>query len=214
MSRKHRDKGRIEGPFIAVLKQTWQCPAWRTMSPSARLLYIALKARYSFTLRNNGRIYLSVRQAAKEINLNKDTITQAFRELQHYGFIIMTSGSCLGVDGKGKAPHWRLTELGYMHDPPTREFNRWNGTPFRYLEKQNPVRKFQTGCPKNPDITLSEKPGHLGGQLSEKSGHTNGGACPENSDISRLTISPSKKGGDAAEPVAATLLRLVRRKGN
>jgi DNA-binding transcriptional regulator YhcF (GntR family) len=62
------------------------------MSLSARLLYIALKARYSFTLRNNGRIYLSVRQAAKEINLNKSTIVQAFRELQHYGFIVMTSG--------------------------------------------------------------------------------------------------------------------------
>jgi hypothetical protein len=74
MSRKHYDnKGRIEGPFIPVLKETWQCPAWRAMSLSARVLHIALKGRYSFKLRNNGRIYLSVRQAAKELSLNKST---------------------------------------------------------------------------------------------------------------------------------------------
>jgi hypothetical protein len=124
MSRKHRDKGRIEGPFIAVLKEPWQCPAWRAMSPSARLLHIALKGRYSFKLRNNGRIYLSTRQAAEEIGLNKDIIARCFRELQYYGFIVMTSGGCLGVEGRGKAPHWRLTELGYMLDPPTRDFMR------------------------------------------------------------------------------------------
>jgi protein ImuB len=38
-------------------------------------------------------------------------------EIQHYGFGVITSGACLGVDGKGKAPHWRLTEVGYMADP-------------------------------------------------------------------------------------------------
>ena len=214
MSRKHRDKGRIEGPFIAVLKQTWQCPAWRAMSPSARLLYIALKGRYSFTLRNNGRIYLSVRQAAKEIGLSKNTVAQAFRELQHYGFIVMTSGGCLGVDGRGKAPHWRLTEVGYMHDPPTHDFNRWDGSPFGDPEKQKPVPKTGTGCTKNQDIQVSQKLVQGRAELSQKLVHTNGGACTKNQDISRFTISPSEKGGDAAEPVAATLLRLVRRKGS
>jgi len=37
----------------------------------------------------------------------------------------------LGLDGKGKAPHWRLTEYGYMKDMPTRDFLRWDGTKFR-----------------------------------------------------------------------------------
>src|SRR5262249_34579278 len=36
----------------------------------------------------------------------------------------------LGVEGKGQAPRWRLTELGYMNEPPTRDYARWNGTPF------------------------------------------------------------------------------------
>ena len=53
-----------------------------------------------------------------------------FRELQHFGFIRMTEPGSLGVDGKGKAPHWRLTELGYKRDLPTRDFEKWNGAPF------------------------------------------------------------------------------------
>ena len=50
-----------------------------------------------------------------------------FRELQFYGFIVLIRPGRLGSDGKGTAPHWRLTECGYLKDPPTRDFMRWNG---------------------------------------------------------------------------------------
>ena len=56
----------------------------------------------------------------------------------------MTEPGCLGVEGKGKAPHWRLTELGYMRDPPTQDFLRWNGEPFR---DRPPRRKKQNSGP-------------------------------------------------------------------
>ena len=67
--------------------------------------------------------------------------------MQHYGFIVMTEAGCLGLNGRGKAPHWRLTELGYMTDPPTRDFLKWDGTLFQgqrspkdyFRKKQNPV---------------------------------------------------------------------------
>lgn len=174
MSRRHRDKGKIEGPFVPMLVSTLSAPAWRAMSPSARVLYIAIKARYSFTQRNNGRVYLSLRAAAQEIGLDKATVSRAFRELQHYGFIVMTSAGCLGVDGKGKAPHWRLTELGYMRDPPTREFMRWNGLKFHDPKKQNPVRTSRTPCPNGSDIEVSENLVHLDDELSEPFVHTDG----------------------------------------
>jgi hypothetical protein len=80
----------------------------------------------------------------------------------------MTGGGCLGVEGHGKAPHWRLTEIGYMREPPTRDFLRWNGAPFHSPEKQNPVRKNRTGCPKKPDITVYGKTVHLGPNCPEK----------------------------------------------
>jgi hypothetical protein len=55
--------------------------------------------------------------------------------LQHYGFIRMTTGPCLGVDGEGLAPHWQLTECPTFdgkgtHIAPTRDFERWDGTLF------------------------------------------------------------------------------------
>ncbi len=204
---KHRDKGRLS-PFVPLLKETLASPAWRAMSPSARLLYIALKQRYSSNLKNNGRLYLSARVAAEELGLNKNTITRSFRELQHYGFAVMTSPGCLGVDGKGKAPHWRLPELGYMIDPPTRDFMRWDGEVFHEQKspeyykrqerrltqlaarkKQNPVPTSGTPRPDVRDIPVSSTSGHLAAELSSTSGHTADPACPDVRDISRVTIS-------------------------
>src|SRR5262245_27248813 len=134
---KRQDKGRLP-PFVALLKDTLASPAWKEMSHGARSLYVALKARYSSTLHNNGRIYLSQRSAGREIGSSANQITRWFRELQHFGFIVQTKGGCLGVNGKGMAPRWRLTECGYHNDPPTRDFMRWSGQAF---SSSRPTRK-------------------------------------------------------------------------
>jgi hypothetical protein len=129
MSKKKEDKGRLP-PFVALLKDTMKSPAWRAMSHGARSLYVSLKAHYSNTLHNNGRVFISQRTASLELGSGTNQVARWFRELQHYGFIVMTTPGGLGFDGKGKAPHWRLTECSYMHDPPTRDFNRWDGKTF------------------------------------------------------------------------------------
>jgi hypothetical protein len=198
MSSHKKDKGRIEGPFVPMLVETMRSAAWRAMSPYARVVYIALKSHYSFKNRNNGRIYLFDRDGAEETGFNKDTIARSLRELKHYGFIVLTEPGCLGVNGKGKAPHWRLTELGYMRDPPTRDFMGWDGVIFReeksskyYLrKKQNPVRSRRTVCPVTSDIPLSRPTGQSVDELSGPTGHTDGDACPVPSDISRVNHSP------------------------
>jgi hypothetical protein len=124
------DKGRLP-PFVPLLVETLGSPAWRAMSHGARSLYVALRGKYMPAIHNNGRINLSQRQASKELGgSNSCQIARWFRELQHFGFIVMTDPGCLGVDGKGRAPSWRLTELGYMKDNPTRDFLQWNGTDF------------------------------------------------------------------------------------
>jgi hypothetical protein len=139
---RKQDKGRL-GPFVALLKETLASPAWRAMSHGARSLYVAVKARYSSTLHNNGRLFLSQRVASREIGSSFNEVARWFRELQHFGFLVQTKAGSLGLNGKGTAPHWRLTECGYMNDLPTRDFMRWNGTPFqdkiRRRKKQNPV---------------------------------------------------------------------------
>ena len=96
----------------------------------------------------------SQRMAATELRSHHKEIGRWFRELQHYSFIVMSNPGCLGVNGKGRAPSWRLTELGCMKELPTRDYARWNGTLFdppkhrpvaekrhthRSPKKQNPV---------------------------------------------------------------------------
>jgi hypothetical protein len=130
-------------PFVMVTNQVLDSPAWRAMSHGARILYIALKRRYSPNRKNNGRIFLSNRHARKEIRAGASQIVRWFNELQHYGFIVMMDPGCLGLDGKGKAPRWRLTEVAYMRgtsskameDMPTMDFLKWNGVRF---SKQEP----------------------------------------------------------------------------
>jgi hypothetical protein len=127
---KDRHKGRLP-PFVPLLIDTLDRPAWRAMSHGAQMLYVALRRRYNRNLHNNGRLFLSQRMAAKELNSHHTQVARWFRELQHYGFIVLQKPGFLGVEGRGQAPRWRLTELGYMNDPPTREYERWDGTPFK-----------------------------------------------------------------------------------
>jgi hypothetical protein len=137
VSRRDNDKGRLQ-PFVPLLKETLDCAAWRAMSHGARSLYVALKRRYNRDFHNNGRLYLSQREAAEEIGSARNQVARWFRELQHYGFIVMTSPGYLGIDGHGRAPSWRLTELGYMKEPPTRDFMRWVDGDFFVDDEQNP----------------------------------------------------------------------------
>jgi hypothetical protein len=83
---------------------------------------------------NNGKVFRSYREAAADLGTKSTRSVQRwFRELDHYGFIVMTTGGCLGVDGVGVAPHWRITECPTFdakgtHAAPTRDFERWDGT--------------------------------------------------------------------------------------
>ena len=116
--------------FVMATLETLDAPAWRAMSLGARSLYLAIKRRYRRDTNNNGNIFLSQRQAEIEIGSKRDYVARWFRELRFYGFTEMTRSGALGLNGKGVAPHWRLTELPTKNDPPTRDFLKWNGTPF------------------------------------------------------------------------------------
>jgi hypothetical protein len=144
--------------FVKVMLETLDTPAWRALSHGARSLYVALKRRCRNDHNNNGKIFLSHRQAAIELGSNRDYVARWFRELEYYGFIVMTRPGFLGVEGKGKAPHWRLTELGYKKDPPTRDFLNWNGARFqtqktRMSWKSGTVVPWKSVTPKNKTLS-------------------------------------------------------------
>jgi hypothetical protein len=134
------DRGRLP-PFVPLLKDTLNTPAWRAMSHGARSLYVALKARYNINLHNNGRLFLSQRDASRELGSGRNEVARWFCELQHFGFIVQTKGGSIGLNGKGTAPHWMLTECGYMKELPTRDFTKWDGTAFKKYCPQPPIKK-------------------------------------------------------------------------
>jgi hypothetical protein len=189
MSRKV--KGRVETPFIPLTVSVMQTAAWRALTAHARVVYIALKGNWNNTFNNNGRIFLSVRRAAKELGFNKDTISRALHELEYYGFVVMTRGAYLGVEGKGKAPHWRLTELAWFENKeerfPTRDYDRWDGV--LYDSGKNKTLSGSVGQGVRSCRTLVSGPvGQSAPELSGSVGHKDAKKCPVLSDISSSTI--------------------------
>jgi hypothetical protein len=184
-------------PFVMVTNQVLDSPAWRAMSHGARSLYIALKRRYSQNSHNNGKIYLSTRVARKELGRSGlSEIGRWFQELQYYGFIVMMKPGYLGVDGKGKAPRWRLTEVAYMRgtsskgneDMPTQDFLKWNGVRFGKHHAGGDRLKSRRGK-QNPDpenrITSIQKAGSV---VIQKTGSLKGTTDPENRIIQRPKV--------------------------
>jgi hypothetical protein len=199
-------------PFVPVLIATLDTTAWRAMSHGARSLYVALKRRFNKNSPNNGRLYLSQRTAAKELGSHHNEIARWFRELQHFGFIVMTSPGSLGVEGKGKAPHWRLTELGYLGAFPTRDYDHWDGTKFtdRKTKSRAPipargVRENQHGS------VLENHPSANGSVLEIQHIHGNQGVR-ENQHITSLPLTSSSSPSSSCLSASPFLVAALERK--
>jgi hypothetical protein len=132
---------KINGPFVPLPLAILDAPAWRAMDFIARALWIELRRKLRNGGLNNGKIFLSCRDAEK-IGANKDTIARRFVELEHYGFLRKTSEGFLGLDGRGIAPHYRFTDLAHGTHPPTRDYEKWDGELFVYTPRR-PGRKKQ-----------------------------------------------------------------------
>jgi hypothetical protein len=148
---KGKPSSKIDGLFVPLLIEIQDAPAWRATGHGARSLYMALRRHYNSTIENNGKIYLPQRVAQKELGSSGRTeIVRWFRELQFYGFIVMTSAGYLGVNGHGRAPCWRLTELPCKGEPATKDYLAWAGAKFAD-PKKSPVQKPGPSRSRNQD---------------------------------------------------------------
>jgi DNA-binding transcriptional regulator YhcF (GntR family) len=132
-------------------------PAWRALSPIAQALYPWLKLEWRGPkANNNGKIQLSVRQAAERLGVATNTAAKAFHELQAKGFVVVTHQAHLGVKGQATAPEFELTEIQLPHasQPVGRKlYRQWRegaDLPVQKAAVHNP-----TGARKNK--TLSQK---------------------------------------------------------
>ena len=205
-----------------LLTATLDSPAWKAMSMGARGLYIALKRRVP---KGRNQAFLSQRDAAKELGLTRTPTRYHFDELQHYGFIVMVDAGCLGVNGKGKAPRWRLTELGVtrkasagdLFEPPTNDFLKWNGT---RLRRPSPPPRLRSGPCSSPLVVPGKNriPGpaldqggpcsspplgpaldHSDGEVGPALGHRENPKWALHQSITSKPL-PAEQSGGAAEP--------------
>jgi hypothetical protein len=95
--------------------------AWREASPLMVKLLIAICVRHNG--RNNGRIGLSSRDAAKELGMqNYHSIAAAFAEAMLKGFIALEKDH---PRGERMAREYRLTFVGVRDGPATNDYLTW-----------------------------------------------------------------------------------------
>lgn len=98
--------------FTKLLRHTMEEPAWRALSSVAQAIYPWVKLEWHGPdCNNNGKIRLSARQAAQCVGVTPDTAAGGLRDLQRKGFLFVTEGATLGVEGAAKSPAYEITEL-------------------------------------------------------------------------------------------------------
>jgi hypothetical protein len=86
MPRRHNHKGRSTTErFVSLPHYMLRSPAWRSLSPVGRCIFLELAAIYNGG--NNGHLALSTRNAAEQVHCSKDTAARALTELIVKGFI-------------------------------------------------------------------------------------------------------------------------------
>lgn len=128
MSKFYKSRKRGGGRHLQLSEHLQSTEAWASLKPGPRALYVELKRRYNGS--NNGRIFLSHRDAAIAINVHRNTVGPYFRGLEERGFIRMTQASYLGTAGIGLAALWALEEVATADGKPaTRSFIKWKKKP-------------------------------------------------------------------------------------
>jgi hypothetical protein len=186
-----------KGPFVVVPKAILNAPAWRAMSPGARLLWIDMRGWLRNDDLNNGQVHRSCRAAAASIGTkSKSSIVRWFAENEHYGFLRKTAEGFLGSDGYGIAAKYRFTDLPHGTHLPTRDFEKWDRTPFVYIprrsrrKKQNPVPTVGTPRTHHGDIRKAKDKGAVcthHGDIGEAP------RCTHHGDISRLPLPAARE---------------------
>ncbi len=123
------------GQYVNFGYPLLQSPAFRSLSGAAVKVFIELRTHFNGS--NNGKLALSLEQAAKLLAMGKATVARAFAELQAKGFVICTKrGQWYGR----QASTWAITLLAIDGNLPTNDWKRWQ-----------PQRKRPAQCTAAPE---------------------------------------------------------------
>lgn len=162
MGRDKRNEERGEH-WTKLVRTMMETPAWRALSPTAQALYPWIKFEWKGPkANNNGKISITVRQAAERLGVANDTAAKAFQELQAKGFLHVTEIARLGVQGTAQSTTYELTEIpvpGSDSHSGRRLYMTWReGADYPVVKAtihraKAPPKKAKP-CPKNKDRTV------------------------------------------------------------
>lgn len=169
MARRYDSKGNRAKPkqehFAKLPRRIMETPAWRALSPNAQALYPWFLLEWKgLDFNNNGKIRMSVRQAARALGVTPDTAARAIRDLQAKGFILMKELPCLGIEGAGKSPAFELTDVPlpssgtYEGKRTYREWRLGHDIPVPKIATNNPEGRNGNAKPRpeKPDATVTK----------------------------------------------------------
>lgn len=118
-----KGRSKRQPPYVKLEWYMVQGQAWRALAPSAIAVYVQLSLR--FRPSRNGRIGMSVREAARLSNLSEKTAGKALKQLQELGFIKCRIKGAFSWK-EGKASEWELTAFPLSEGrAATKEFMHW-----------------------------------------------------------------------------------------
>ena len=121
---RHADKkgrSKYDEQFLPIPYSMASSDAWRCLSGAAVKVYVELRSRYNGS--NNGRLFLSLNDAARLLGIGKQTAMRAFDDLEEKGFIVMTKrGNWYGRT----ATEWRVTDRSHDGNHPTNDWKQWH----------------------------------------------------------------------------------------
>ena len=88
----------LRGRHMAIPHFVWDCSAMRYCDAASRVIFLEILRRFNGY--NNGRISLSVREAAEKTRVSIATANKKIHNLVKLGFIIITKNSGFNMKGR------------------------------------------------------------------------------------------------------------------
>jgi hypothetical protein len=123
-------RSKRDDQFLPIPYAMAHSPAFRSLGGPALKVWIEIRSRFNGF--NNGKLSLSLGDAAKLLHLSKTTAKRAFDELQEKGFLRLR---VLGHWYGRRASEFILTDVRFGDVPPTRDWEQWRPDPPKKTER-------------------------------------------------------------------------------
>lgn len=151
--RRVGSNGRNEGggQFMPVPYHTARSEAFRALSGGALKVFIEIRCRFNGG--NNGRLTLSMDEAARLLGMSKSTVQRAFSELVEKGFLkLRRPGQWYGR----RAAEYIATDVSFDGYAPTRDWQRWKPSNKSSVSRRNREADFVPDEYREPEFVSHE----------------------------------------------------------